>query len=280
MKAPWRWSWVMRAHGLVPHAPLERAFGVFMRARLPRPILGAVIAAWVARGGIALADFEVRDWDTLEDFFLRRLRAGARPIGEGLVSPVDGVVVAVGASDGMGEGVGEGVGPSLVIKGHAVSLEALLGGPARLAGLVSGPLWQITIFLTPDGYHHVHAPCDLTLVEVVYIAGRAFPQNDDALALRPDVHVRNARAVLWCETAAGPMALVMVAASLVSGIQVEGPGPYRKGDRIGAFSFGSTVVLVASRATRLGLDLDPRPRDPDPGERLQMGEALGRGGRC
>lgn len=275
MKVPWRWSWVMRAHGLLPHAPLERAFGALMRARLPRPLLRAVIAAWVARGDIALASFEGRDWETLEAFFLRRLRPGARPIGAGLVSPVDGIVVAAGTTGGW-----HGAPPSLVVKGHEVSLAALLGGPARLARLRSdaGALWQATLFLTPDGYHHVHAPCDLDLVEVVRIEGRAFPQNDDALALRPDVHVRNARAVLWCETAAGPMALVMVAASLVSGIQVEAPERYRKGDRIGAFSFGSTVVLVASQATRLALHAEGDPRDPRPGERLQMGEALGRNG--
>lgn len=228
---------------------LDRVVGGLMRRERPRWLVAALIQFWVKRGRIDLSEVEVEHWPTLEAFFLRRLRAGARPIGEGLVAPVDGVMVQSGAAaDG------------LLVKGHALDVAALIGGPLGFEANVA------TVFLTPDGYHHVHAPEHLRIIATRSIAGRSFPQNDDALALRPEVYLANARVVVQAETERGPMLLVLVAASLISGIHVVAAGTYAKGDRIGGFSFGSTVVMLWPRewgACERGA-----------GERVKLGETL------
>ena len=244
---PWRTPLFLRLYEHLPQATFDRVVGGLMRLERPRGWVRAVIAAWVRRGGIDLSEVVVEDWPTVEAFFLRRLQAGARPLDDGLVCPVDGVMV--------------GGGERLVVKGTELDMVALIGGELGFEAAVA------TVFLTPDGYHHVHAPADLEIVSTQSIAGRSFPQNDDALVARPDVYLRNARVVVRAQVGGAPLVLVLVGASLISGIQVVAPGRYDKGERIGSFSFGSTVVLAWPRAWG-ACELQP-------GQRVRLGQGLG-----
>ncbi len=298
---------VLRRYGWLPHDLLDGTVAALTSARLPGPLRRAVIAAWVARGGIDLSEVEVEDWPTVEAFFLRQLRPEARPIAAGLVSPVDGFVVCVGAIE-------EDL--ALPIKGQRLSLDALLRVAAptaspvgaawrRLRGQVGdehrvvSPVsaaeveslnggWHLTVFLTPDGYHHVHCPFDAELVEVGWLPGRTFPQNDDALRIAGPSYARNERAVLRLRHAAGFDALlVMVAASLVGGIDIDGltradwmrPTPlpvgrqFRRGERLGCFRFGSTVVVALPPAA-LAEGPAWRPAALAEGAPLRVGQAL------
>lgn len=220
---PWRHPAFLRAYALLPHPALDGAVARLMRLERPRCLVRALIAAWRWRGRIRMDDFEPGPFASAEAFFLRRLRPGARPLAAtaGPIAPVDGVVV--------------GGDRDLVVKGQRLSVDVLCGRELDAASVM-------TIFLTPDGYHHVHAPLPGTVTAVRAIEGRTFPQNDDALAARPDVYLRNARVVIETER----WTLVMVAASLVSHIQVDvRPGDVlAPGDMLGRFSFGSTVVLL------------------------------------
>src|SRR5690606_16391825 len=155
--------------------------------------------------------FEAGPFPTLEAFFLRRLRAGARPCGDGFVAPAEGVVIADAAIDDR---------VVLEIKGSSMDLRRLCAGPDPAPWLASlGGGRALTIFLTPDGYHHVHAPCDAIIDEVRWIPGRAFPQNDDALQVIPRVYERNERAILRGRDDLGrPFALALIGASLIAGI--------------------------------------------------------------
>lgn len=249
MLRPWRWPIFLRAYEHLPQAAIDSAVASLMRRERPRWLVKVLIAAWVRRGRIDLSEVEVADWASVEAFFLRRLRPGARPLGEGLVAPVDGRMVASGAAS-----------RGLMVKGHALDVATLLGAALGFEANVA------TLFLTPDGYHHVHAPVALQIVRVTRIAGRSFPQNDDALALRPDVYLANARVVVHAESARGPVVMVLVGASLISGIHVAAPGRYAKGEAIGAFSFGSTVVTLWPAAWG---ECERRP-----GERIALGETL------
>lgn len=246
----------LKSYGLFPHRLLNRAVGALCRVRQPQPAVQAAIRLWIRRGGIDMAPFEPRPFATVEDFFLRTLRPGARPIGAGIVSPCDGILVAHGriGSDAV-----------LHIKGKPVSLHRLVNGRQHdldLAHFDGG--CQVTVFLTPDGYHHVHAPLAAELVDVRWIQGRFFPQNDDALRHIPRVYERNERATLRLRIADRSdreVLLVMVGASLVGGIELDtaqrsawvGPKAHplheslAKGQRLGHFSFGSTVVLLFPR---------------------------------
>src|SRR3954469_18463852 len=87
---------LFRLYPYLPHRALNGAAGLVARARWPRPVVDAAVRAWIRSAGIEMSDFEDRPYATIDDFFLRRLRPGARPLGEGFVSPVDGRVVAAG----------------------------------------------------------------------------------------------------------------------------------------------------------------------------------------
>jgi len=152
-------------------------------------------------------------------------------------------------------------GTILQVKGAPLRLQRVLGATSAEADALAGGRY-VTIFLTPDGYHRLHMPCDAEVAEVRWIAGRLFPQNADALRVIPRVYERNERAALRCVTPAGAVFwLVLVGASLIGGIELAGlsraqwarPGgfawrqPLRKGDELGWFTFGSTVVIAAPK---------------------------------
>ncbi len=237
----------------LPHGPFNRAAAALMHARLPRPLLDRLIEAWIRRAGIRVADFEPGPFDSLQDFFLRRLRPGARPLEAGFISPADGRVMAVGQVES---------GQLMQVKGSPYSLAALCSGgdPAFDEARWQGGRYA-TVFLSPDGYHHLHHPIDGDLVAVRWLPGRHLPQNEDAVHHIEAIYARNERVVLTVRAADGShVLLVLVAASLVGGIHLEAmsqaefmhpqpqqmsqPLAVRRGDRLGHFAFGSTVVVV------------------------------------
>ncbi|HEY8380338.1 MAG TPA: archaetidylserine decarboxylase [Nannocystis sp.] len=263
----------LRAYALLPHRLLGAAVRCAARRSRPRPAVQAAIALWIRRGRIDLADFEPGPWPTLEAFFLRRLRPGARPLAPGFTSPADGLVVGTGPID---------QGTILQVKGQPLRLARVLAADdAEIAALAGGR--YITIFLTPDGYHRLHMPCDAAIAEIRWCPGRFFPQNTDALRTIPRIYERNERAVLRCVRPDGAVFwLVLVGASLIGGIELtglprrtwatsrglHGHRALRKGDEFGHFTFGSTVVVVAPK----DLLTDPSPAL---GDVVRVGERIG-----
>jgi phosphatidylserine decarboxylase len=188
-----------------------------------------------------------------------------------MVSPVDGEVVGSGA-------IAEG--GSLEVKGEIISFEQLVASSEEVSRAFTGGAFVI-LFLSPNGYHRVHMPLDGNITAHQWIPGELFPQNPRALDHIPRVHERNARVVLQCCTDAGEkFILILVGAGVVSGIHLLGltrPAEpqtvavpcavhRRKGDEIGYFSLGSTVVLL----TQTPFDLRKRHLPAC----VQMGEPL------
>jgi phosphatidylserine decarboxylase len=263
----------LRMYWAAPHALLGRISRAVATATAPRWAIERIIRRWIDRAAIDMNDFEAGPFATLEAFFLRRLRPGARPIADGLVSPVDGVVVGAGRITG---------GTIVQVKGIDLDLGRLTTGrgPALPLADYEGGTYT-TIFLTPDGYHHVHTPIAATVHELRWIPGRAFPQNHDALRAIPRIYERNERVTLRCRGDDGhEFLLVMVGASLIGGIHLDDleratwarrlPFTWRRhfarGERLGHFSFGSTVVLL----------VPPALAGPTPaiGESVRMGQRL------
>ena len=253
----------LRLYPLLPHRLLNRAARAITRLRRPRWLVDAAIGAWVRSDGIDLEECEPEPYATLLDLFLRRLRPGARPLGPGFVAPVDGEVMGVGVIDATS---------TVEVKGQRLSLARLVdGGRHRhdLAPFAGGTC--LSLFLSPRGYHRVHQPVDGELVAAAWIPGRFFPQNHVALRTIPRVYERNERVVVRCRSEGGqPYLLVLVGASLVGGIHLEGCADHRlrrlepttlgrrvrQGDEIAHFAFGSTVVLLlpaAAGAPQVGL---------------------------
>ena len=201
----------------------------------------------------------LENYANLNELFTRRLKPGARPIAGGertLISPVDGFLTQFGSADG---------GEMIQAKGLRYRLEALLGEPAeRVAALESCA--YATLYLAPHQYHRVHLPLAGALQRTRYIPGKRYSVNARSAAIMPGLFCRNERVVCWFETAAGPMAIVLVGALNVSSIstawlgeiasgrarvweQAEASGHgaspgFRRGEEIGRFNLGSTVVLI------------------------------------
>jgi phosphatidylserine decarboxylase len=265
---------LFRVYPLLPHGWLNRGFAALMRARRPRMLVQAAIRAWIRRARIDMADFEEEPFATVEEFFLRRLRPGARPLQEGLISPVDGRLLATGTITPDGR---------LLVKGQHLSAARLVHGRHHdlpIAPFMGGQ--YAVIFLSPRGYHRIHMPLSGTITRVQWIPGRFFPQNERALRHLHAVYERNERAVLQVHTPAGAdLLLVLVGASLVGGIHLSflprpswvGRAPVTcqfaldKGQELGHFSFGSTVVMLLPPNFPCG----PLPA---PGADLRMGQQI------
>lgn len=271
---------------LLPQRLLGRL--VYRLARCRRSWVSRPLIAWFAgRYGVDLQEAEhsrLENYASLNEFFTRRLKPGARPIAGDectLVSPVDGFLTQFGSASG---------GEMIQAKGLHYRLEALLGEPAeRVAALMSSA--YATLYLAPHQYHRVHLPLAGALMRTRYIPGKRFSVNGHAAAVVPGLFCRNERVVCWFETTAGPMAAVLVGALNVSSIstawlgeiasgrarvweeaEASGQGSsraFRRGEEIGRFNLGSTVVLIlppGKVAWRPGLAA---------GQAIRMGQALG-----
>ena len=257
---------------------------VYHAARCRWPALKRPLIRWfAARYAIDLDEAEHSDVEAYESFnafFARALKAGARPI-EGdehtVISPVDGHLMQFGTA---------GRGVLVQAKGLSYPLDELVGeSGSSAARLRRGD--YVTLYLAPGHYHRVHLPLAGTLTRTRYIPGARFSVDPTTASVVPRLFCRNERVVCWFETAAGPLVLVLVGALNVSSISTrwlgeiasgaprvwdEGTGTRRRfgrGDEVGAFNLGSTVILILppGRLTwREGLHA---------GRRLNMGEALG-----
>lgn len=245
---------------------------------LSRPLIG-----WYARRyKVNLQEAEhnrLEDYASLNEFFTRRLQPAARPIAgdeRTLISPVDGYLTQFGSANG---------GELIQAKGLRYDLDALLGESTdQTAALMSGS--YATLYLAPHQYHRVHLPLAGALHRTRYIPGRRFSVNSRTAAVVPGLFCRNERVACWFETEAGPMAVVLVGALNVSSISTAWLGEiasgkarvwddaghtghrFGRGDEIGRFNLGSTVVLVLPPGQAVW-----RP-DLSPGQAVRMGQAL------
>lgn len=219
-------------------------------------------------------------YETFNDFFIRKLKTEARPIASTDqclgVSPVDGTV---GQADEIR------AGRLIQAKGIDYSLKALLGGRNEEHKLFDGGRFAC-IYLSPANYHRIHMPLEGKLVRTIHIPGRHFPVGRRNVSSMPDLFTKNERLVCIFETERGPLAVIMVGAALVgsigtvwdgtvvrrSGIEVkdysEANLRYGRGDEIGHFKFGSTVITLFPKS--LG-DLD---ESLVPGYTIKMGQKL------
>lgn len=219
---------------------------------------------------------------TFNDFFVRELVDGARPVDESadsIISPVDGTV-------SMADGIR---GDSIIqAKGLDYSLSDLLATDLeQAAAYVDGRF--ATIYLAPYNYHRIHAPWDGELVATRYVPGDLFSVNEATFARVNGLFRRNERLIMHFETDRGPAVLIFVGALNVGSISTPWTGELRpkkhgvvdvpdisghsttvkKGDLLGWFNMGSTVILLLPAG---GSQWD---NDLQPGEKLRMGEVIG-----
>ena len=245
----------------IPRHLATRFMGWFSRIESPL-VRDASLGLWKRfAGDLDLSDARKQRFDSLHDCFVRELREGARPIDPDprvVTSPCDAVVGAHGRIDGT---------RVFQAKGFPYSLEDLLPDPRLAERHRDG--WFVTLRLKSTFYHRFHAPLAGRLREVHYVSGDTWNVNPIALRRVERLFCKNERAALPldCGREDVRLTLVPVAAILVASLRLHGldealdlryRGPNRipcdvtfeKGDELGYFQHGSTILVFASGELR------------------------------
>lgn len=232
------------------HPALSRTAERLSEKALPRPIMKAAIDAWIQAYDVdmSVADVPPEGFATLDAFFTRKLKSGVRPVDHDpdvLVSPADSILKSFGPIDPRGR-IPE-------VKGRTYSIAELLegaGDPTLVDALVGGSYG--VYYLSPRDYHRVHAPTNAVVTAVTPLAGASYPVNALGVRRIEGLFVRNKRTVFTLETDDGPVLLVMVGATNVGRITASVAAGERieRGQELGIFHLGSTVVLLTTRASR------------------------------
>jgi phosphatidylserine decarboxylase len=241
---------------------ISQVTGAFAKSSISRKLI-----PWFARTyGIRLEDAEKhwQEYQSLNDFFTRRLKSGLRPISHGreiLTSPVDAAITGMGRIHS---------GQIINVKGQDYTLQQLLNHSPRMENYNDG--FYFVLYLSPTDYHRIHTPISGRIVEKEHIHGKVYPVNEFGLRYMRGVLSRNERLVTYVQHEFGEIAVVKVGAMNVSSIQYVKPLPetLTAGDELAYFEFGSTVVLLMENHTftsRVDLHV---------GSKVQMGEDLGR----
>ncbi len=242
-----------------------------------------VIRWFVGRYGVNMAEAanpDIAGYTSFNEFFTRPLRAGARPLAEAdFLCPVDGAISQFGAIER---------DQIFQAKAHRYSTTALVGGDRDLATRFENGGFA-TLYLSPRDYHRIHMPCTGTLTRMIYVPGALFSVNPTTARGVPGLFARNERVVCVFESAFGPFVLTLVGATIVGSMAtvwhgtVNPPRPgvirewrydgqnivLRKGEEMGRFLLGSTVVMLFPKDT---LAFNP---EWSPARAIRMGEAMG-----
>jgi len=225
------------------------------------------------------------DYKTFNQFFTRPLKEGMRPIDQspdGFVHPVDGTVSQLG--DIVDDNIFQA-------KGHDYSLVTLLGGCEKTAEPFQNGKFA-TVYLAPKDYHRIHMPIKGSLTQMVYVPGDLFSVNPLTAQNVPNLFARNERVVAIFDTEVGPMAMVLVGATIVASIETVWAGTVtpptgkrvfrwhydsdtdnaitlEKGQEMGRFKLGSTIVAC------FGPNAVEFLAENEPGKVTRMGEHFG-----
>ncbi len=246
---------------LVPQHLLSRLVGRI--ADCKQPWVKNTFIKWFAKKyQINMAEALIEEpsaYSSFNAFFTRALKPDARQLDmtEGsLTSPADGAMSQLGPIKH---------GRIFQAKGQSYGLTTLLGGDESLATSFKNGSFA-TIYLSPKDYHRVHMPITGTLRETIYVPGDLFSVNQTTAENVDQLFARNERLVAIFDTEAGPMAMVLVGAMIVAGIETvwdgqvapmlkapmrkqfqaitQPPITLQKGEEMGRFKLGSTVILA------------------------------------
>ncbi|MBY6035932.1 archaetidylserine decarboxylase [Fictibacillus nanhaiensis] len=259
---------------LLPQNKISSIIGKAGRSKLSK----RYVKRYAKHYKINLSEIEkpIHEYAHLTEFFSRKLKEDARPIcGDEMqvISPVDGLVTQMGRID---------KGTIIQAKGISYPVQKLLAEENK-TGFESGHF--ITIYLSPKDYHRIHMPIKGEVYSSTYIPGRLFPVNDIGVNHVKGLFTKNERVVTFAETDFGKLAIVKVGAFIVGSVKVKydekvrrwkkimktsvSPVVYEKGEEVGHFEFGSTVILLFEDR-----DFSFKP-SLQVGSPLQMGEIIG-----
>jgi len=271
---------------LLPKNLISFLVGALFRIKWPAPLDGIVVQGFARIFKIDMTEAEhaIDHYKTIEDLFTRKLKDGLRPIASArVVSPADGC---------LSRSMPIVAGMALQVKGIDYSVDELISGSPKESGIDWG--WFQTVYLAPHNYHRVHAPFDGRLVSIKHIPGQLWPVNVPFVLRIFKLFCRNERLVFECELAGGRAWIIMVGALNVGrmttpfwpefvtnnfeqqfdadiGVKTfRDPVHLSKGDELGTFMLGSTVVIAYDKASLSGESFKEYYGD----KRVTMGASL------
>ncbi len=266
----------------LPHHALTRV--VYWMTRQESSLTPKAIARFAKAFDVDMDDAvnpDLASYSTFNAFFTRALKPEARPIASGvneIASPADGRISAVGDID---------EARVFQAKGRDYSLLSLLGGDSAATERLGNGRFT-TIYLSPRDYHRLHMPLAGRLIKQTHVPGRLFSVGPHTVRALPDLFTRNERVIAQFETEHGLMALVLVGAMNVAAIETVWDGlvtpPQRaslshktydanditldRGDEMGRFNMGSTIIVLLENAASWRVDMQS-------GDAVRMGQFLG-----
>jgi phosphatidylserine decarboxylase len=243
-----------------------------------------LIRWFVGRYGVDMdeaANCDLGSYKSFNEFFTRPLKTGARPLADAdFVCPVDGAISQFGAIDDH---------HILQAKGHRFTTTELVGGDKALAAEFRHGSFA-NLYLSPKDYHRLHMPCDGTLLRMIYVPGALFSVNPVTARGVPNLFARNERVVcVFRSPEHGLFVMVLVGATIVGSMATvwhgvvnpkrtnkpsewvydEGAIALRKGDEMGRFLLGSTIVMLF-RQNAIVFNPEWAPERP-----VRLGETMG-----
>jgi len=262
---------------LLPKKTLSRLVGGLAKLEHPNALVRAGQSWFAKRYHLNEAEAEkpFDQYPSLQALFTRKLKPGLRPIGQGLVHPCDGELTQVCEID---------YGQLVQTKGITYSLTEFIKDPEAPTIFKNG--FQLTYYLCPTDYHRVHSPIDGEVLSVHAVPGELWPVNPWSVENISQLFCRNERVVFNLRTQVGPVSLVMIGATNVGEIIVSfdseiseslrktgvefkktypNPIKTKKGDELGIFGMGSSVVVVYPKGA---VSILPKP------DAVRMGQSL------
>ena len=270
---------------ILPHHLVSRA--VYWLTRIKSRHCAKAIRPFVKLFNVDMkeaANESLTHYESFNAFFTRELKPGLRPVASGahaIASPVDGCVSQIGPI--MGDQIFQA-------KGRDYTALDLLGGrPQDAAAFADGQF--ATLYLSPRDYHRIHMPVTGALTSMHYVPGRLFSVAPHTVRVVPRLFARNERVVALFDTNAGKLAMVLVGAINVAAIETvwaglitppnsrrivhrdyddhsDNPVSLAKGEEMGRFNMGSTVILLMEKNTQWNSTLAE-------GSVVKLGESIG-----
>ncbi len=268
----------IQAQRVVPQHQLSRVVGKLAASETPI-IKNTVISAFKAQYGIDMSIAEQQNalkFKSFNEFFTRSLKEGVREIdadATSIVSPADGAISQLGKIE---------EGEIFQAKGQSFNTANLIADPLLAEPFKNGQF--ATVYLSPKDYHRVHMPFAGTLTETLYVPGELFSVNQTTAENIPGLFARNERMVCLFDTELGRMAVVLVGAMIVAGIETVATGKVKpsgrlevnqhnlfleKGAELGRLYLGSAAVVLFEE-NKMQWDAEFKANSV-----VEMGKALG-----
>ncbi len=247
----------------LPQHAISRLVHWITRVQTPAWLKNFLIQRFIRRFGVDMSEAaspDIKTYSCFNDFFTRALRTELRPVTgdeQSIACPVDGRISQIGSLDR------EYI---LQAKGRNYSVVELLAGDSSIADKFMGGEFA-TLYLSPRDYHRIHMPLTGNLQKMLYIPGRLFSVNPPTTRVVPRLFARNERVVTIFDTTAGCMVVVLVGALNVGSIETvwageitpphghelysreyrQGEVSLKKGEELGRFNMGSTIIVLFER---------------------------------